>query len=153
MRILLVAAGRSRSGIERELYAHYAARLVWPIELKEIEVRTAALPAEQRKRESALLLAAVPKVAKVVALDEHGKLLTSEGFAKQIGGWRDEGVAEIAFLIGGAGGLDDAVRKSADLVLSLGRVTWPHLLMRGLLAEQLYRAQQILAGHPYHRGS
>lgn len=152
MHILLVAVGRVRRGVERDLYEQYAARLDWRVSLKEVDVRPQRHTAQQKAREGERLLAAVPKDAKVVALDERGALLTSEGIAKRIGVWRDEGVGKIVFLIGGAEGLDEAVRKRADLLLSLGRVTWPHLLVRGLVAEQLYRAQQILAGHPYHRG-
>ncbi len=151
MRLTLVAVGRARRGPERALYEHYAARLVWPVTLREVETRTALPPAGQRAREAELLLAAAPKDAKLVALDQTGELLTSEAFAARLGAWRDEGAAEVAFLIGGAEGLDARVRERADLALALGRVTWPHLLVRGLLLEQLYRAQQILLGHPYHR--
>ncbi len=98
-----------------------------------------------------MLLDKVPDAAAVVALDERGKALSSRELAKRIGGWRDEGRGCIAFLIGGADGLDNTVRARADLTLSFGRLTWPHLLARGMLAEQIYRAQQIIAGHPYHR--
>ena len=86
-----------------------------------------------------------------VALDQTGRVLTSSEFAARMGAWRDRAVGDVAFLIGGASGLDSDVTEGADLVLSLGAMTWPHLLVRGMLAEQLYRAQQILAGHPYHR--
>jgi 23S rRNA (pseudouridine1915-N3)-methyltransferase len=88
----------------------------------------------------------------VVALDERGAALSSAAFAERLGTWRDGGIPDLAFLIGGADGLADTVRQRAGLVLSLGLMTWPHLLARGLLLEQIYRAQQILAGHPYHRG-
>jgi 23S rRNA (pseudouridine1915-N3)-methyltransferase len=87
----------------------------------------------------------------VVALDERGKALASEAFARRIAGWRDGGAQDLAFLIGGADGHAPAVRERADFLLSLGPMTWPHLMVRAMLAEQLYRAQQILAGHPYHR--
>jgi 23S rRNA (pseudouridine1915-N3)-methyltransferase len=87
-----------------------------------------------------------------VALDGHGTALGSEGFAARLAAWRDGGAGDLAFLIGGADGLSEAVRKRAQMVLSLGPMTWPHFLARGMLLEQLYRAQQILAGHPYHRG-
>ncbi len=93
----------------------------------------------------------VPSGAAIVALDETGKHLASRAFAKQIRQWQDEGRPCAAFMIGGADGLDDSVRQRADLILSFGRATWPHLLVRGMLAEQVYRSQQILAGHPYHR--
>ena len=152
MRILLVAVGRSRNGPERDLYRHYAARLKWPVTLKEVEVKERLPPESLKAREGELLLAALPEDAAAIALDESGTLLDSAGLARRLGQWRDRGTGTVAFLIGGADGLDETVRQRADLVLSLGRVTWPHLLVRGLLAEQLYRAQQILAGHPYHRG-
>jgi 23S rRNA (pseudouridine1915-N3)-methyltransferase len=151
MRILVAAVGRAGGGIEGRLYEHYAARLAWPLRLKEVALKSASPPARQKLEEGRHLLAAVPEGATVVALDAGGELLTSEALARLIGRWRDGGVAELAFLIGGAEGLAPPALARADLVLALGRVTWPHLLVRGLLAEQLYRAQQILAGHPYHR--
>ena len=86
-----------------------------------------------------------------IALDGRGKSLTSEGLAARLGHWRDDGVKDIAFLIGGADGLPRAVTETAHLTLSLGAMTWPHLLVRGMLCEQIYRAEQILRGHPYHR--
>ena len=97
-------------------------------------------------------MAAVPEGATVVVLDEGGRTLTSAAFARRIGGWRESGVRDLAFLIGGTDGMDESVIGRADLVLSLGSMTWPHLLVRGMLAEQIYRAQTILSGHPYHRG-
>ncbi len=153
MRILIVAVGRGR-GPARELYEDYCRRLAWPVTLKEVEVRRALPPARLKAREAELLLAALPKSAalKAVALDERGKALDSAAFARCLGAWRDQGAGTVAFLIGGAEGIGDEVRQRADLVLSLGPMTWPHLLARALLAEQLYRAQAILSGHPYHRG-
>ena len=97
------------------------------------------------------LMAAAPEGARIVALDERGRAEGSAQFAKRIEGWRDNGVRGIAFLIGGADGLSDDVRKRADLILSFGTMTWPHMLVRAMLAEQLYRAHSILTGHPYHR--
>jgi 23S rRNA (pseudouridine1915-N3)-methyltransferase len=93
----------------------------------------------------------VPPGARLVALDERGRSLPSEAFAKLMGGWRDQGVGLAAFVIGGADGLDRAVTERADLLLALGPMTWPHQLVRVMLAEQIYRADSILAGHPYHR--
>ena len=104
-----------------------------------------------KAREAELILAALPQSARLVALDEHGAAWSSRDFADRLARWRDESVAEAAFAIGGAEGLDAAILDRAHLVLSLGPMTWPHLLVRGMLLEQLYRAQQILAGHPYHR--
>jgi 23S rRNA (pseudouridine1915-N3)-methyltransferase len=104
-----------------------------------------------KAREAALILAAVPAGARLVALDERGVRWGSREFADRLAAWRDGGAAGLAFAIGGAEGLGNAVVERADAVLSLGAMTWPHLLARGMLLEQLYRAQQILAGHPYHR--
>ena len=151
MRLLICAVGRARKEAARALYEDYARLVRWPLDLVEVEVRKQLPDAAKRVAETQLLLDKVPDGAVVVALDETGKALSSRAFAKRLGGWRDDGRACITFLIGGADGLDDAARNRADLTLSLGRLTWPHLLVRGMLAEQIYRAQQILAGHPYHR--
>lgn len=154
MRILICTVGRWKAGPTRDLFEDYRRRLTWAVELKEVEEKR-ALPAEQLKaREAELLLATLPRdrsdVA-IVALDEKGQALASEAFTQRIGKWRDGGRGTIAFLIGGANGHGPAVLAAADLKLALGPMTWPHLLVRGMLMEQLYRAQQILAGHPYHR--
>lgn len=151
MRLWLAAVGRSRGGPARDLYEEYAGRLSWPLTLREVEVKKRLPPDELKRQEAELLLSAIPAGAVVVALDERGRTITSEDFAARIGGWRDRGAGDIAFLIGGADGHGDAVRTRADFLLALGAMTWPHMLVRGMLAEQLYRAQQILAGHPYHR--
>lgn len=151
MRLHIVAVGRAKAGPHQALARFYAERLAFPLSLREVEEKRPLPPPELKEREAALLLAAVPAGATLVALDERGRALGSEEFARRLGRWRDEGVADLAFLIGGADGLAEAVRQKAQLVLSLGPMTWPHLLVRGMLLEQLYRAQQILAGHPYHR--
>jgi 23S rRNA (pseudouridine1915-N3)-methyltransferase len=150
MRLVIAAAGGWKKGPERDLYDHYAARITFALDLREIEQKKKLKPAALKAREAELLLAQVPDGAVIVALDEKAKTLTSMAFAKKLGMWRDD-ARDVAFLIGGADGLDDAVSKRADLVLGLGAMTWPHLLVRGMLAEQIYRAQCILAGHPYHR--
>jgi 23S rRNA (pseudouridine1915-N3)-methyltransferase len=93
----------------------------------------------------------MPPGAVTIILDEKGKSLGSVAFAERLGRWRDEGVREARFLIGAADGFDDAARADADLLLNFGTMTWPHLLARAMLAEQLWRAASILAGHPYHR--
>lgn len=151
MRTHLIAVGRIKPGPERDLYAHYVARLNPVPVVREVEEKR-NLPAAQLKvREGELLLAAIPEGAHVVALDEKGRKLGSIAFAEQLGQWRDLGVRDVAFVIGGADGLDKAVLARADLSLSLSDLTWPHMLVRGMLAEQLYRANAILSGHPYHR--
>jgi 23S rRNA (pseudouridine1915-N3)-methyltransferase len=152
MRVHLIAVGKLKSGPHEALARHYAERLAYPLVLRDVDEKRPLPPAELKEREAALLLAALPKGATSVALDEHGKTLASDAFAARMARWRNAGIADLAFLIGGAEGLAETVRQQADLVLSLGPMTWPHLLVRGMLLEQLYRAQQILAGHPYHRG-
>jgi 23S rRNA (pseudouridine1915-N3)-methyltransferase len=145
----LIAVGRLRAGPEAELFARYNARLRPPLTVTEIsEARGDA--AEIKRREGEALLAALPGGAFVVALDSGGTAPSSEAFAPLLRRWQETG-AKICFLIGGADGLSAAVLARADHALSLGPLTWPHFLVRVLLAEQLYRAQAILAGHPYHR--
>lgn len=151
MRFAVVAVGRARRGPEQAIWETYARRLRTPLDLHEVELRHAVAVGERPAREGLLLASRVPAGARRCALDASGRPLTSEAFAAAIGRWRDEGVPAVAFLIGGADGLDPALRGSADLTLSLGAMTWPHLLVRAMLAEQLYRAETILAGHPYHR--
>lgn len=150
MRVVIVAAGKWKKGPERDLFDHYAARITFALELREIEEKKKLKPTALKAREAELLLAQVPDGAVIVALHEGGKTLSSTAFAAKLGIWRDE-ARDVAFLIGGADGLDEAVRNRADVILGLGSMTWPHLLVRGMLAEQIYRAQCILAGHPYHR--
>ena len=160
MRLRIAACGRwkaggkggGKSGPERLLYDLYAGRITLPLELKEIEEKKKLPPGALKKRQGELLLGHVPDGAVVVALDEKGKTLSSPAFSEKLRRWRDDGIKDIVFVIGGADGLDQAVRSRADLVVSFGAQTWPHLLVRGMLVEQIYRAQCILSGHPYHRG-
>ena len=151
MRLLIAAIGRMKAGPLRDLYDEYAARMTWPLALREVEIKKTLAVDERRRQEADLLRTTVPPGAKMVVLDERGAALSSEAFSRRLEGWRDDGVGDAVFLIGGADGIDQNLRVEADLVLSLGLMTWPHLLVRGMLAEQLYRAQQIMAGHPYHR--
>lgn len=150
MRITIVAVGRHKAGPLKSLQEFYADRIRWPLAIREVEERRKLPPAELKAREGDLILAALPKDAVLIALDGRGKTLSSTDFAQRLGRWRDAD-SSLAFVIGGADGLSDAVLDRAKLVLSLGTMTWPHLLVRGMLLEQIYRAQQILAGHPYHR--
>ena len=151
LRIRLCAIGRMRKGPEQALYDAYAARIRDTITLDEIDVRQKLAPDRLSAKEGDMLLAAAARAEIIIALDERGDTPNSRAFAKRLAAWRDDGIRETAFLIGGADGLSDTVRKQANYVMSLGAMTWPHLMVRGLLAEQLYRAQQINAGHPYHR--
>ncbi len=145
-------AGRTKHDAAQALIEGYRERLPWPVTIREVEDKKAGgSVAERKQREAELLLAACPKGALLVALDEHGKNLPSRDFAAQLGRWRDGGEAEIAFLIGGADGLDGALLDRVRLKIAFGAMTWPHLLARVLLLEQLYRAWSLLNNHPYHR--
>jgi 23S rRNA (pseudouridine1915-N3)-methyltransferase len=143
--------GRHRRGPLFELQALYAGRILPPPTIIEIEEKRRLPAAELKTREAELILAALPQRSRLVALDERGAAWSSVDFADRLADWRDAGNSGVAFAIGGADGLGTAIVERADAVLSLGKMTWPHLLVRGMLLEQLYRAQQILAGHPYHR--
>ncbi|WP_270938205.1 23S rRNA (pseudouridine(1915)-N(3))-methyltransferase RlmH [Falsiroseomonas oryzae] len=148
-RLAIVAVGRLRPGPERDLYEHYAARLRPPPAVTEIpEARGSA--AEVRRREGAALLAALPANATAIALDLGGEAPSSEGFAALLDRCAATG-KPVAFVIGGAEGLDPDVLARVAHRLALGPMTWPHFLVRGMLAEQLYRAQAIRQNHPYHR--
>lgn len=151
MRLSLIAVGRDRDMAVDTLVERYRERSPWPLSLQTVDVKKGLKGDPLKAAEGDLLLAKVPDGAKVVALDERGKDLTSIQLAVRLGGWRDDGSRDIAFLIGGADGFDARIRERADLVLRLGRLTWPHMMVRAMLAEQLYRAQMILNGHPYHR--
>ncbi len=122
-----------------------------PITIIELEEKRRLPPAALKLREAELILAARPASARLVALDQKGATWPSRDFADRLASWRDSGAGALAFAIGGAEGLGPAVIEHADAVISLGMMTWPHLFVRSMLLEQLYRAQQILAGHPYHR--
>jgi len=151
VKLTIACIGRAGRGPERDLYQHYAGRIRWPLTLREVEEKRKLPPAQLILREGELLLQSVPARSVLVALDRRGKVMDSEGFARRLERWRDDSVNDVAFLIGGADGHGEPLLKKAALVLSFGAMTWPHLLARAMLAEQIYRAQQLLAGHPYHR--
>jgi 23S rRNA (pseudouridine1915-N3)-methyltransferase len=151
MRIIIAAVGRFRKGPERDLFDSYVKRAHWPIELKEIEAKGRVNGPERQQQEGDLLQRAIPDGATVIALDERGAAQSSAKLAHTLETWQTQGHSKFVFLIGGADGLDEPVRKRADLLLSFGAVTWPHMLVRAMLAEQIYRAESILSGHPYHR--
>lgn len=151
MRVVLLAVGRLKSGPLSTLLEEYLGRLPWRVEMVEVEERRRLNGDERCRREAELLLAKIPEKAILVALDAGGTPLTSEAFAAQLARWRGAEGRPLVFAIGGADGFDPAFRAHADLTLSLGPMTWPHLLVRVMLAEQLYRASTILSGHPYHR--
>lgn len=158
MRITIHAVGRMKQGPERELVARYLERAAAsgkPLALTGFDVielpESRASTANVRKAEEAKATRSTLPGGVVVALDEHGKSLTSDAFARQIARWRDDGRPAASFVIGGADGLDPAFLGETDLTLSFSPLTWPHQLVRIMLAEQLYRTTTILSGHPYHR--
>lgn len=145
----LIAVGRLRAGPEAELFERYNGRLRPKLQVTELPEARGAAP-EIKRREADALLGAVPAGGFVVALDHGGKSPDSAAFAGLIERWLGQG-RPVCFLIGGAEGLDAVVLERADYTLSLGPLTWPHFLVRAMLAEQVYRARSIAAGHPYHR--
>ena len=149
LKIDVIVVGRLRTGPFFELYQDYAKRIKLSLSLFEIEFKQKSpkLAEEEAKR----ILEHVDDRGFVIVLDEKGNGLRSLDFAKTIGNLQDTGENHIQFIIGGADGLTDEIKGRANLLLSFGQQTWPHMLARVLLLEQIYRAQQILIGHPYHR--
>ncbi|MEP2735234.1 MAG: 23S rRNA (pseudouridine(1915)-N(3))-methyltransferase RlmH [Erythrobacter sp.] len=138
MLLHIIARGKIARSPEAELFARYDKRLSWPTKLTELPESGGKIPDPQTP-------------FKTVLLDERGKHLSSEELAKTLGNWRDDGLREARFVLGAADGHSKDERAEADLLLAFGNATWPHLLARAMLMEQLYRATTILAGHPYHR--
>lgn len=155
MKIRIIALGRAKAGPEKSLVETYRKRLSWSCDLIELEAKKGLSGAELISAEAELIEKAIQAKASsqrvVIALDERGQSLASRDFAKRITALGNQGYGEMVFIIGGADGLAPAIRDRAGLLLSFGAMTWPHMLVRVLLMEQLYRAQTIIAGHPYHR--
>ena len=155
MRVQICAVGRLRKGPERDLYDDYLTRFdrtgrvlaLGPAQLIEVEDKKGG----GMSAEAALLDRAVPDGALICTMDERGKVMSSPDFAALLATWRDQGRQDVSFVIGGADGIDPDLRERADASLSFGKMVWPHMLVRVMLAEQLYRAASILAGGPYHR--
>ena len=138
MRLHLIVRGKIGRSPESELVERYLKRIAWPVKVTELPDVGGTLPAPLTP-------------SRDVLLDERGRQLTSSEFAALLGRWRDDGVREARFLVGAADGHGEQMRCSADLLIAFGAMTWPHMLARAMLAEQLWRATSILAGHPYHR--
>ena len=159
MRVGIVALGRMKQGPERELVARYLERAVnggrtlglTGFAVTELTESRAGSAASRKSDEAKAIATHLPEGGLVIALDERGKTLGSDDLARRIGRWRDDGKAALSFVVGGPDGLDPAFVQNADLALSFSPLTWPHQLVRIMLAEQLYRATTILSGHPYHR--
>jgi 23S rRNA (pseudouridine1915-N3)-methyltransferase len=138
MRLHIIARGKIGRSPEAELVDRYLKRISWPSKVTELPDRGGIMPVPERN-------------SRTVLLDEKGEQLSSTQFAEYLCRWRDDGVSEVRFCLGAADGFDDADRGNADRLIAFGRATWPHLMARAMLAEQLYRATSILANHPYHR--
>jgi 23S rRNA (pseudouridine1915-N3)-methyltransferase len=158
MHVTIAAVGRLKAGPERALCERFldrAGKTARPLGLtfavREFPESRAATAPARRDQEAAAIIAALPAGAVVVALDEAGKALDSRSFAERLAKWREAGVVDLVLAIGGADGHGAALTERADLALAFGLLTWPHQLVRIMLAEQLYRAVTILTGHPYHR--
>jgi 23S rRNA (pseudouridine1915-N3)-methyltransferase len=138
MQLHVIARGKIGRSPEGELVERYAKRIAWPLKLTELPESGGRIPEP-------------PTPFRTILLDERGDNTTSEELARLLGHWRDDGIRETRFLVGAADGHTRADRDAADRLLAFGHATWPHLLARAMLAEQLYRATSILANHPYHR--
>ena len=139
MQLHVIARGKIGRSPEGELVERYGKRIAWGFRVTELPDKGGTIPP----------LPSGP--VRTVALDERGRQLSSVEFARILERWRDDGVRETRFLIGAADGHDDGLRQSADLLIAFGSMTWPHMMARAMLAEQLWRATSIAAGHPYHR--
>lgn len=159
MRLVIAAVGRMKAGPERELVGRYLERAgqvgrsigLGPPEIVELDESRGRRPDDRKRDEAAALAAAIDPRLVIAALDEGGRSTSSEAFAADLGRRRDDGAAGVAFVIGGADGLAPDFLARAEMRIAFGAMTWPHQIVRVLLAEQLYRAATILAGHPYHR--
>ena len=159
MKIVVVAIGRLKQGPERELAERYRERFedigrklgFRGLEIHEIPESRARDTATRIAEEAAAISALTPEKYVLVALDERGKNIDSAAFAQALSRWRDEGMPNTIFTIGGADGLSPDLQRKARLRIAFGSATWPHQMVRVMLLEQIYRAATILAGHPYHR--
>ncbi|MBY0501328.1 MAG: 23S rRNA (pseudouridine(1915)-N(3))-methyltransferase RlmH [Alphaproteobacteria bacterium] len=145
MHITLSAIGKLKEAALKSLYEEYKKRLTWKLSLCEVEAKNSP------SQEGRLLLNSIPLSSFLISLDEHGENLTSESFSELLNDIQINHKGTVAFVIGGADGLSEEVKVKAQKSISFGSMTWPHLMVRVMLMEQLYRAQQILKGHPYHR--
>lgn len=151
MKITIICIGILKSGPEYDLLKEYLKRFQWTVDILELPSKKGLQGITLKEFEAKQILSHLPAGAPLFALDERGTNLTSPDFAKLFGGLQNSGKSHLYFCIGGADGLHESVHKRAAKLLSFGQLTWPHMLVRVMLVEQLYRAQQILAGHPYHR--
>ena len=151
MNINIIAVGRIRSGPEKTLIENYSRRIKWPIEFREVEEKKKLKGLELKKRQGDLLLNQCPPESKIIVLDQCGKNLPSTELANVFKNWQGNRVKEVCMLIGGADGVDENISKNVDLTISLSNMTFPHMLARIILVEQIYRSETIINNHPYHK--
>ncbi len=151
MNIQIIAVGRLKKSPELALIETYTKRCPWKITIKEVEEKRPLSGSERMAREGELLLSSIPESSTVIILDERGKNIRSTEFASEIRNLQDRGISNVSFVIGGADGLDQKVKDRANFAISFGAMTWPHMMVRAMLTEQIYRASTILQGHPYHK--
>jgi 23S rRNA (pseudouridine1915-N3)-methyltransferase len=152
MKITILSIGKFRNiDPAQELFLEYKKRLNWKIDLKELELKGNLQGEILKIKEGELLLSKVPNGSKIIALDEKGKMFSSPEFADVFRNYGNQGNSDLTFIIGGADGLSGELKQKADLILSFSKMTFPHLMIRSFLIEQIYRANTIISGHPYHR--
>lgn len=150
MKITVITVGKSRKSKYADLLKEYSGRIRWNLEIQEIESRSPS-PQIQQKEECEKILSLLQSDKYVIAMDQRGKSISSPDFANKINQLQNEAIPHIVFVIGGSEGLNEEIRNRANFLMSFGHQTWPHMLARTMLLEQIYRAQQILSGHPYHK--
>lgn len=151
MNITIACVGALKTSPEKDIILQYIKRFDWSVSIKEITIRKKLPSKALKEEEGKALLQIFPKEAIVILLDEKGSSLSSQQFAQKLTEFQVQGKSSFVFVIGGADGVSDMVKQQASLTLSFGHMTWPHMLVRVMIVEQLYRAQQIIKGHPYHR--
>jgi len=153
MKITIISIGKFENSPHKAVFETYLKRMKWKIELKELDLKNSQnlSVGKIKEGEGELILKALKPSSKLIALDENGKQFSSRNFAKLISDFAVAGDSDLTFVIGGSDGLSEAVLKKASLKISFGLATFPHLMVRAILLEQLYRASTIIDGHPYHR--
>lgn len=153
MKISIISIGKFENSPHKQVFETYIKRLKWKVELKELDLKNSQnlSVGKTKEGEGGLILKALKPSSKLIVLDEEGKQFSSMSFSKMISDFGVSGNSDLSFVIGGSDGLSEEVLNKASLKISFGKMTFPHLMVRAILAEQLYRAQSIIAGHPYHR--
>lgn len=152
MKINIIAIGKFKKNCpNQELFLDYLKRTKWSVKLVEIESKISGSVEEIKKKEGELIIKNIVPNSKIILMDERGENIGSKEFAVKISNWQNQSISNLCFIIGGANGVSEEVKKTADLVLSFGKMTFPHMMIRSMLAEQIYRAFLIINNHPYHK--